>query len=491
MEVVIPPPPTIEEAIVDLHSRFLNLPVGEMPTVERIFFQIQQAHWFYVDNWADPECWDEETSDTGGDTTDAGAAVSPRRAAAGALRMRNARSVLPYLRFDAFSRRMFAASPMLRDFCDEHAKFKAAFKSYCSTIPRYGVILVNAACDHVLLVQSHGGRSYGWPRGKLNQDELPIDCAAREAMEETGFNPRPLLKEDDFLEVRDKDGGMQRLYIAVGVPDDGSCAFAPQMSKEIDDIAWVQLASIEPAGRSGTALVNGGATKRVKLWLTGFIVKLNAWIAQRARGGGTSSKAARRAARAANHALVANAGAGGGAEKNSSRRTAPVPVPPQVVADRGGERAASVAAATMTTQTTAAVGGATVAAPLAAQGGWSVEDMFASNERILGRAFTYDGNPHTFGDYDEDLTASSGVRPVKIIVSSDAGSGSDSARRPRASAPTDSAQGVLPPPMEHSVGRREQRPPKSRAADVSRQAVATTQFTFDRGPILKALAGSA
>jgi hypothetical protein len=30
--------------------------------------------------------------------------------------------------------------------------------------------------------------------------------------------------------------------------------------------------------------------------------------------------------------------------------------------------------------------------------GWSVKDMFAANERIVGRKFTYDGNPHTFGD---------------------------------------------------------------------------------------------
>jgi hypothetical protein len=28
---------------------------------------------------------------------------------------------------------------------------------------------------------------------------------------------------------------------------------------------------------------------------------------------------------------------------------------------------------------------------------WSASDMFAANERLLGRAFTYDGNPHTFG----------------------------------------------------------------------------------------------
>lgn len=30
--------------------------------------------------------------------------------------------------------------------------------------------------------------------------------------------------------------------------------------------------------------------------------------------------------------------------------------------------------------------------------GWGVEDMFAANERLTGRTFVYDGNPHEFGE---------------------------------------------------------------------------------------------
>jgi mRNA-decapping enzyme subunit 2 len=471
MEFLVPPPPTVDEAISDLHARFLNLPAGEAPAVERIFFQIQQAHWFYVDNWADPECWDEETSDTGGDATDGAAPPPERRAGAkSALRTRNARSVLPYLRFDAFSRRMFAASPMLRDFCGEHAKFKAAFKAYCNTIPRYGVILVNGACDHVLLVQAHGSRSYGWPRGKLNQDEAPIDCAAREAREETGFNPRSLLRDEDFLEVRDKDGGCSRLYIAVGVPDDGF-HFAPQMAKEIDDIAWVQLASIEPAGRAGIALTSDGGTKRVRLWLTGFIVKLRAWIAQRAHGG--SSKTARRAARVA--AAAAEAAAATSAAMGGSGGSGKV--------THSAARAAGVAAAAMPGG--GVEGGSAVAAPLATKGGWSVEDMFASNERILGRAFTYDGNPHTFGDYVEDITASSGVRPVRTVPTDDGGS--DSAQLRGGSA---TQSGGTSDATTYVIVR--QKPRKSGATHHETPVGdGSAAFTFDRGRILSALTGSA
>ena len=50
MEVEAPPPTNVDEALADLSVRFLaNLPVHEPPTVERLFFQIQQAHWYYLD----------------------------------------------------------------------------------------------------------------------------------------------------------------------------------------------------------------------------------------------------------------------------------------------------------------------------------------------------------------------------------------------------------------------------------------------------------
>ena len=46
MECEAPPPTNVDEALADLSVRFLaNLPVKEPPTVERLFFQIQQAHW--------------------------------------------------------------------------------------------------------------------------------------------------------------------------------------------------------------------------------------------------------------------------------------------------------------------------------------------------------------------------------------------------------------------------------------------------------------
>ncbi len=40
-------PRDLDEALADISLRFLvNLPEKEPPTVERLFFQIQQAHWY-------------------------------------------------------------------------------------------------------------------------------------------------------------------------------------------------------------------------------------------------------------------------------------------------------------------------------------------------------------------------------------------------------------------------------------------------------------
>ena len=44
------------------------------------------------------------------------------------------------------------------------------------------------------------GGTWGFPKGKINQDEDPAQCAVREVMEETGYDSSPLLKREHFIE---------------------------------------------------------------------------------------------------------------------------------------------------------------------------------------------------------------------------------------------------------------------------------------------------
>lgn len=58
---------------------------------------------------------------------------------------------------------------------------------YKKNVPTYGAILMNSDLDKVLLVQSYFAKSsWGFPKGKVNEDEDPLHCAIREVYEETG-----------------------------------------------------------------------------------------------------------------------------------------------------------------------------------------------------------------------------------------------------------------------------------------------------------------
>ena len=55
------------------------------------------------------------------------------------------------------------------------------WRDYKQAVPTYGAILLNEDLSQVLLVQSYWARSsWGFPKGKVNEEEDPIRCAARE-----------------------------------------------------------------------------------------------------------------------------------------------------------------------------------------------------------------------------------------------------------------------------------------------------------------------
>lgn len=74
--------------------------------------------------------------------------------------------------------------------------------------------------------------AWGFPKGKINQDEPERDCAVREVLEETGFDCSSLLPTDspDFLELTMREQKI-RLYIVPGVCE--STHFEALTRKEI------------------------------------------------------------------------------------------------------------------------------------------------------------------------------------------------------------------------------------------------------------------
>lgn len=51
---------------------------------------------------------------------------------------------------------------------------------YKSKVPVCGAILVSEGWDKVLMVRGWKGSTWGWPKGKINQNEEKHICAARE-----------------------------------------------------------------------------------------------------------------------------------------------------------------------------------------------------------------------------------------------------------------------------------------------------------------------
>ena len=91
----------------------------------------------------------------------------------------------------------------------------------------------------VLLVQGYWSRtSWGFPKGKVNEEEPPHVCAVREVDEETGYDISQLINPKDYLQqvINDQTSW---LYLIHGVPDDTK--FAPKTKKEIRDIKWFPI----------------------------------------------------------------------------------------------------------------------------------------------------------------------------------------------------------------------------------------------------------
>ncbi|KAF7722445.1 mRNA-decapping enzyme subunit 2 [Apophysomyces ossiformis] len=110
---------------------------------------------------------------------------------------------------------------------------------YRFRIPVCGAILINDSLDKCVLVKGWSSRSgWGFPKGKINQDEEYSCCAIREVLEETGYDITPLLKKNDYVEFTVREQRI-RLYLVVGVPEDTE--FNPQTRKEISEILWFNM----------------------------------------------------------------------------------------------------------------------------------------------------------------------------------------------------------------------------------------------------------
>ncbi|OLL23145.1 mRNA decapping complex subunit 2 [Neolecta irregularis DAH-3] len=207
------------EILDDICCRFIvNLPPAELRSPERICFQIEQAHWFYEDF------------------------------------VRDSLPALPAYTLRAFARLLFSHCKSLGHWEDRFDRAFATFIDYKVKVPVRGAILLNPQLDSVLLVKGWKSNSgWGFPKGKINQDELDLDCAVRECLEETDFDISSLADSTQYVDktIRGQD---IRLYVIKNVPTDTK--FSPRTRKEISKISWHKIADL-PSDPQDKTPVNG------------------------------------------------------------------------------------------------------------------------------------------------------------------------------------------------------------------------------------------
>jgi len=197
-------PPPLVEVLDDLAMRFVvNCPQEEQESFERLLFQVEAAYWFYEDQYR--EIWPH---------------------------------AFPSLTMLTFSQRMFASCPLLQPYEHRAKEIYNAFTTYKLQIPTCGGMLLNGNCTKLLLVKSWKGTNWGFPKGKIDKDEEKVSCAAREVLEEVGYDISERVDPAAYIETQWQQQTI-RLYVVTGVPDD--FPFETRTKKEIGEIAWHKI----------------------------------------------------------------------------------------------------------------------------------------------------------------------------------------------------------------------------------------------------------
>ncbi|KAK4529881.1 hypothetical protein CCYA_CCYA02G0738 [Cyanidiococcus yangmingshanensis] len=194
---------TLSSVLTDLAARFLlNLPASEFESFERLFFTIEEAHWFYLDFYRDHN------------------------------------TKLPALSLPDFASRLFEQVEFLRPYVQHLGKLFADFQAYKREVPTAGVAMLNENLDKVLLIRSWQRQQWSFPKGKIAKGETHLQCAIREATEETGFDVSNYIQADTYVDAQ-VHARPCRLFMAIGVPE--SASFQPLVRKEVSEIRWFSV----------------------------------------------------------------------------------------------------------------------------------------------------------------------------------------------------------------------------------------------------------
>lgn len=198
---------TIPDSVLnDLCCRFIHTCPPEDMSLQRFCFQVEKAHWFYLD----------------------------------VFRKRSPN--LPLLKVKSFTLLMFQHSPLLKQL--QMSTYWESWREYVRKIPIAGGFLLNRKRDKVLMVKECESGVWGFPQGKLNQNEREIDCALREIEEEVGYDPLQQKAEWSETPASSFKLAAKSFTFFAFYNVDESFSFKPQCEQEIDEICWRPISDL-------------------------------------------------------------------------------------------------------------------------------------------------------------------------------------------------------------------------------------------------------
>ncbi|XP_010216952.1 PREDICTED: m7GpppN-mRNA hydrolase isoform X1 [Tinamus guttatus] len=186
---------------------------------------------------------------------------------------------LPQCGIRDFAKAVFNHCPFLLPQGEDVQKVLDEWKEYKMGVPTYGAIILDETLENVLLVQGYLAKSgWGFPKGKVNKEEAPHDCAAREVFEETGFDIKDYICKEEYIELRINDQ-LARLYIIPGVPK--NTKFNPKTRREIRNIEWFSIDKLPCHRNDMTPKSKLGLAPNKFFMAIPFIRPLREWLSRR------------------------------------------------------------------------------------------------------------------------------------------------------------------------------------------------------------------
>ncbi|CAG9859008.1 unnamed protein product [Phyllotreta striolata] len=221
----------------DLLTRFLiNVPESAKQNLIRICFQIELAHWFYLDFYVSND------------------------------------SRLKACSIYEFAAHVFQHIPYLKSENHKLHEILEEWKEYKLSVPTYGAIILSENLSHVLLVQSYWAKlSWSFPKGKVNEEEDPAHCAIREVLEETGFDISNHLNRDEYFESTINDH-LVRLYIIKNIPM--TTKFCPKTRGEIKSCNWFAVSDLPTNKKDSTPKTKIGMNANAFFMVLPFVKRL-------------------------------------------------------------------------------------------------------------------------------------------------------------------------------------------------------------------------